>query len=87
MDVASGLSDHCKAPPPPCCSLSDDTHELGDDSSSAGPASILLDAADESPRAGRDRFSFRSRRRAPLPPLARLIFFLAVAVGQVPAYP
>uniref|UniRef100_A0A804MGF5 Uncharacterized protein n=1 Tax=Zea mays TaxID=4577 RepID=A0A804MGF5_MAIZE len=50
MDVASGLLDHCRP-----CSFSDDRQELGDDSSSA----IAL--LEESPVAGSERFSFRSR--------------------------
>jgi hypothetical protein len=50
MDVASGLLDHCRP-----CSFSDDRQELGDDSSSA------ITIPEESPVAGRERFSFRSR--------------------------
>ncbi|KAL6899823.1 hypothetical protein ACP4OV_006481 [Aristida adscensionis] len=60
MDVAPGLSDHCS----PCpCSPSDDTHELGDDSSSDDTALRPPCSA-----GGGERCSFRSR------PLPRLIF-------------
>ena len=62
MDVASGLLDHCRP-----CSFSDDRHELGDDSSSA------ITLLEESPLAGSERFSFRSRPFDELFLLLRLI--------------
>lgn len=69
MDVASGLLDHCRP-----CSFSDDRHELGDDSSSA----IAL--LEESPLAGRERLSFRSR------PFDELFLLLRLILRGIPCF-